>query len=427
MKASAVQHGTLQNKVINPALFKRGRMPEIIASLEKQKAAVAVERTAILRAAGRLPSAVNVPAVQDTRNLNSTIANTNGATQSSVGNAKSRPPGTASSGSNSKKNMTSVPPVSGAALAGSNNAAKETSLPASKYGQYAVCHGPTINTVNGQTSGATFSSDPQYNQYTITGCGFGAQQGQARLFGPFVARTLNLTIEFWSDTAIIAALDPNLSGEPDQQGTVNLVIAPVGAPQVEASGFNFYAVREMIPLPSFPLNWAHLQQVKDTQGWGSVVGTTYYSPANASPGRLVYQAGNPVGDCPNNLFVTAGGPGGWTLDVDRAECGRIGTGTDTFDLTNLPAGLDPYAFQIRTQDFSQADCNQAPGNDTLYFDGSWSELWTGNANIIQITTQSTTCHASGDVAWGGGGTFGLSSYSLQIWVLRPRGVPLPAF
>jgi hypothetical protein len=425
---SAVGQGTLRKKVTNPALFTRGRMPEILAALRKQRAAVAVERAAILNRSGRPPGSTSLPAVQDMHTLNAlssnaSIANTSNSSNAvNRPNAPSRPAGGAIVGSKLAANVTSISPPTRAAVTDVSNGAKEQLLGGGSF-QSAVCHGPTIDTVNGEASGAIFSSDPQFNQYTIKGCGFGQQQGQARLFGPFTARVLNLQIEFWSDNAIIATLDPNLTGEPDQHGTVNLVIAPAVAPQVQMSGLNFYAVREPVVLPTFPVAWMHLAPVNDTAG--SRVSTRYYSPANASPGTVIYQPGRRSDNCPEGLFLGAGGPSDWSLDVERVECGRIGTGTDTFDLTALPAGLEPYEFYFQTQDLTQAQCNDAPGSDTTYFDGSWNPAWTGNGNVIQITTAASTCHASG-AGFGIGGTMGVSKYSLQIWLLRPRGVPLPS-
>ena len=44
-----------------------------------------------------------------------------------------------------------------------------------------ICPAPQIHAVNGKTSGVVFTQDPQYNDYIITGCGFGTQEGQVYL------------------------------------------------------------------------------------------------------------------------------------------------------------------------------------------------------------------------------------------------------
>ena len=97
----------------------------------------------------------------------------------------------------------------------------------------AVCTQPRIDTVSGVIhagqNGASVIFTPiyQWNEYTITGCGFGSQPGSLHLSGPFHGHQVNFSPAApWTDTAIVAAIDPSVTGEPDQWGTVTLVVSP---------------------------------------------------------------------------------------------------------------------------------------------------------------------------------------------------------
>jgi hypothetical protein len=107
-----------------------------------------------------------------------------------------------------------------------------------------------IRTVNQKKTGVIFTPDPRYNLYTITGCGFGTSAGRIYLqgTGAFPAHNGKLTVtpvdpvRGWSDRAIIAKLDPNVTGELDQNN-ISLVVETSAGQRAQANGFSFYAVR----------------------------------------------------------------------------------------------------------------------------------------------------------------------------------------
>ena len=104
-----------------------------------------------------------------------------------------------------------------------------------------------IRAVNQKTTGVIFTPNPTYNLYTITGCGFGTVAGKLYLQGamgvfPAHSGKLNFKVRTWSDRAIVAELDPSISGELDQS-SVNLVVETSTGGHAQAPGFSFYAVR----------------------------------------------------------------------------------------------------------------------------------------------------------------------------------------
>jgi hypothetical protein len=129
--------------------------------------------------------------------------------------------------------------------------------------------GPFVLSVNQtkQGQGVVYSPDPSYNSYSIVGCGFGKTPGSVYLqAGPDGFPGHNGKLLFpvklwgWTDNAILATLDPNISGELDQSN-VTLVVASGTSSNstASASGGSFYALRGApILLPSIPQNEASL-------------------------------------------------------------------------------------------------------------------------------------------------------------------------
>src|SRR5262249_46862684 len=106
-----------------------------------------------------------------------------------------------------------------------------------------------IRLVDGKRKGAVFTpiipkSNGNYEvpQHVIQGCYLGKQQGSAYLFGNFKKGQLPLNINFWSDSEIDVALDPNLEGEMDEDN-VTLVVKLADGTQLKATGLQFYAAR----------------------------------------------------------------------------------------------------------------------------------------------------------------------------------------
>jgi hypothetical protein len=193
-----------------------------------------------------------------------------------------------------------------------------------------ICLGPGIRAVNSQSKGVVFTPIQDYNAYTITGCLFGTQPGQAFLIGKFRAQQINLQIQDWTDSEIDARVDPNVSGELDQDN-VSLVIAPANTPQMKAPGFKFMAARSdpAVLLPSIPSSWAKLQPVSVTlppHFYPQTVPVTYSSPANVPEA---------TGD---SAFVS------------RYFGQKFPTGADNYDFSQLAPGWTTDSMQLVTYD-----------------------------------------------------------------------------
>jgi len=259
----------------------------------------------------------------------------------------------------------------------------------------AVCQHPSIGSVNKQANGVVFTPDPQYNLYTIKGCMFGDAQGQAHLYGPFAAGHVALQIEFWSDSQIVAKVDPQVTGELDQDN-VTLVLAPSGAPQVQKSGFKFYAMRETALLTRIPRSAANLVIVTDTGGtpvnFGTQDNSKYYSPTTSS-----------------TSFT------GMSAEVSRAAVYVFNGNQDLFDFSKMKSGFTTDNMQLNTWVLPNT-CG-----DNYIVNGTWKTEWVGDN--IRVTWQMQHCHEASSAVFGVGSMdVSNSDYGLNVWVVGPRGV-----
>lgn len=254
-----------------------------------------------------------------------------------------------------------------------------------------VCQHPRIGTVNGQVKGTIFTPDPQYNKYIIKGCMFGDTQGQAHLYGAFAAGQVAMQIEFWSDTRIDVKVDPQITGELDMDN-VTLVVVPSGAPQMQQTGFKFYAMRESTLLTKIPQSAVDLAQVNDTGG--KPVSIHYDSPGVGSSSVVTREA--------VNVFK-----GGHSDYYD-------------FDKVKLKPGFTTESFQLQTW-VLQNTCG-----DAYQVQGSWEAGWAGD-NLIKVSFPMQHCHWPlginiGIPFIGADRDYSVSRYALSVWVAGPRGV-----
>lgn len=248
-----------------------------------------------------------------------------------------------------------------------------------------------IRSVNQKSSGIIFTPDPRYNLYTITGCGFGTTQGKIYLqggVGAFPAHSGKIMlapvdpVRGWTDRAIIAKVDPSVTGELDQNN-VSLVIETASGQRGQSSGFSFYAMRG----PAFPL-----KSIPSS----AVCSTGDSSPCSFSSG-YISQFGV--------LFSPAGGftypASDYTAAVFRQPMANQ-VQTDRF-APNLKPGflLSSAIVQVRTFQEDHGDV-LSPYNVTF------------QRNQIFVKVFPIKVDA-----------FYESLYSIKIWVVGPAGITNP--
>jgi hypothetical protein len=108
-----------------------------------------------------------------------------------------------------------------------------------------------IFSINGQKKGAVFTTDPDDNLFTLTGCNFGDNQGSIHLYGGFAHGNIPFEISFWNDKSIVARVQPDLAGELDRDN-VTLVLVSGNGHQTAFQGYKFYAARQIYPLAGIP-------------------------------------------------------------------------------------------------------------------------------------------------------------------------------
>jgi hypothetical protein len=363
---------------------------DVLLKLQKQKQTVDSLRMTILASARKKVPPSSQVAIAQGGSGGAVAPN-----QDAVNSASGGPPVAAAGPHAAKQSkIAPVPTIASAHPAPTPHISPVSPLTNPNVVAVAVCHGPTISTVNGQASGAWFSPDPQYSPATIQGCGFGDQQGSVHLYGPFATPVVNMTVEFWSDTSIIAAIDPNLSGELDHLGNVTLVLAPATGAQVQAKGFNFYAARAEVQLTTMPQSQASLQTILDADGHNTV-NLNFYAPSRFT---------NP----------------GATAEVVRQDSSRFGSATDSFNFNLLSPGFYLDQAMVWPNDLTQDECSALfgiTGQMTMYADGHWNAAWDGNS--LQVTTQERHCHTKFSLIshdWSS------SDYAIAVWVNGPRGV-----
>jgi hypothetical protein len=353
--------------------------------LEQQRQAFVAERAKIMATASL--QVKNLPAGQ-------TQALTTGVGNYTVNTPAGTQPTPANNSANTKyvKKVNSFPtaaatPPSALPSAAARNAATSPAL----------CQTPIIYTVNNRSQDVVFTPQQQYNRFTIRGCKFGELQGEAHIYGHFKSVNIPLRIEYWTDTAIVAAVDPGVSGEVDQDD-VNLVVRTVASGQVQKGACKFYAARETVLLKSIPSS--NVQFEKDSR----------------TPG--VSQFVSPVTDTPD-----------WTLHVLRSSNSNYPFaygGGDAFRIGPLAPGFVVQELDLGYVEMTEAQCKQKTLNGNFSKNGNWfTEL--DNSRKFSLATVffgDQLCVDQGD---GQAGSFrfepqSYSNYWLAVYVTGPKGV-----
>jgi hypothetical protein len=270
-----------------------------------------------------------------------------------------------------------------------------------------ICQYPVIMEVNHLTKNVVFTPDQTYNTYVIKGCFFGKQPGQIYLVGNFNAPHVSLQEEFWSDNEIDARVDPKTSGEQDQQ-SVTLIVAPAGAGQIKATGFEFVAARSNPPvlLQAVPKSWLGYSGWTGGAGIEPVNFQSPVNPGNSSPssmaGNTVYvsRSDNQKFSSGTDYYTPTLAPG-WTLDS-----------TQMTTVANPPSCPGVVTYK-QTFGFSQADMTPLQPD--------WTKV---PRHGLHVDASDTSCSGFIPIAppfifWTYANATG-SAYGLKIWAVGPR-------
>jgi len=173
-----------------------------------------------------------------------------------------------------------------------------------------------IFSINGQKKGAVFTTDPDNNLFTFTGCNFGDTQGSIHLYGGFAHGNIPFDISFWNDKSIVARVQPDLAGELDRDGVTLVVVAGNGH-QTAFQGYKFYAARQTYNLASIPNPESKI----------------IFGPPDISNCELAKDW--------TFMYCGVVSPGGLGSAVDVGRAGVKGDkGTDQFSISGLKPGFE---------------------------------------------------------------------------------------
>lgn len=306
-----------------------------------------------------------------------------------------------------------------------------------------ICLGTQIYMVNGvngvqsASNPVVFTQDPAYNDYIITGCGFGTGEGgQVYLSGAVTGGRINMVVKpgSWTDTEIEAQVEPGLTGVLD--GWPDLIVVPSGGGTPgKFPNCRFYAQRLSVLLPSIPQNYARL--ASETVGDGTHGDGTLYC-AGPYPGLgqgrdlfpcISFNYGQPLDGITNNpsdrgepssVFVSN------AVDRDGAQV-RFDPGEDVYDLSSMAPGFVIDDFRVDWYTWSQSVCddwriNGMKAGDTVNwsyqgdFDGPFQK---GTKIVVDWPVDYCTSYWLGifkDFEYYNSG------YSLEVYVKGPIGV-----
>lgn len=294
-----------------------------------------------------------------------------------------------------------------------------------------ICLAPQIHAVNGKTSGVVFTQDPQYNDYVITGCGFGTQGGQVYLSGAVTGGQINMVVKpnQWNDTQIEALVQPGLTGVLD--GWPDLIVAPSGNSPAKFQNSRFYAQRQSVMLADIPQKYVTLANV--------VVGdSTHGSGTKYCPGPdvghlfpcIAFNAGPPLDGITNGHDHRSDPSQQVSNAVDR-DGGQLqfNSGTDVYDLSFMTPGFEIdystvfwYAWTSDVCEGWASDAFPKKPGDSVAYDTEGYYNWQDKTKT-KITVGWGVDHCG----WRWLGIFRVddwynSGYSLQVHVIGPIGV-----
>lgn len=250
----------------------------------------------------------------------------------------------------------------------------------------------------------------------IAGCGFGSSvvRGGVYITGPNGFKSY-LDPTKWSDQHVTAAIDPKLSGVPDADHTITLVVNGL-----KATGLSFYAARDTYRLPSIPLSAVRISAT--TPAAAPV--TTCFITCTAV--EMQY------GPNPDSPFV---GPYPEVVGVS-GEMLRWGdsyftvAGPDVYDFSQLAPGFALDSAGASFFAITQADCNDAvldgyPG-EKLSDNGTSAQAYSvTEPNKFLVTPNVWDCYNYLSLPQLYPPNLSWSMYDLSVEVQGPRGLQNP--
>lgn len=289
-----------------------------------------------------------------------------------------------------------------------------------------ICAGTQIYTVNGVNSvenasnPVVFTQDPAYNDYIITGCGFGITEGgQVYLSGAVTGGRINMTVYQWTPTLIEARVQEGLTGVLDGWPDL-IVVPPGGGTSAKFANCRFYAQRQSVLLPSIPQQYVRLDSEQLGDGKHGYPGLQY------CPGPNQYLI-----PCLSYDTNTSDPPNSVTNAVDRdAGPTKFNPGEDVYDLSSLAPGFvidwftsHWYWYSIRSVCPAWANFASKQFGDSVDFDAPLVSQYNYYQNNKQVVVNWGVDHCS----WTG--IFGISvddyynsGYSLEVHINGPIGV-----
>jgi len=265
-----------------------------------------------------------------------------------------------------------------------------------------------VLTVSGGPGPAIFTQDSNYNFYTIAGCSFGDVGTNSKVYlyyqGTFRE---DFQIQQWSDNWIKLSLDPNLKGV-DDQNNLTLVVQREDGTEATKNGYQFYAARDKVLLPSVPRQYFSLDQFRPDNAITNSWNPTYTS---ASSGSVT----------PNMAGLTA--EVHW--DISTGQNGSVIGGDDLYDFSKLHS---TFALDSALMQYSDLSCADPNYNQFLTSKTNWAIDWYGNSGV-KVTWQGQQCNNTPG-SCGGGGLFStdcfenppVTNYGVDVWVVGPRGL-----
>lgn len=299
-----------------------------------------------------------------------------------------------------------------------------------------LCLTTQIYNVNGVNSAANavnpvvFTQDPANNDYIISGCGFGSQEGgQVYLSGAITGGRINMTVLQWTPTMIEAVVQRDLKGVLD--GWPDLIVVPPGGGQpAKFPNCRFYAQRQRVLLPNIPQNYARLANVQ--VGDGTHGGGVMYCPGpdvtHLFP-CISFNAGPPLDGVTNepSLRGQTSTPVSNAVDRDGGQL-QFSAGEDVYELTSLAPGFAIDGFYANWYAWSASTCKgwAAEGDvkfgDSLDYntDGHYQFYRKGNYTIVDWGVDHCALRFLGTKIFGNDEYN--SGYSLTVHVAGPIGV-----